>query len=122
MSNLLSLTGVAINARGHRGDHVKPPERHPNTGDKFHHILTVLYEVNCRAPYLYDQLETDETFEIRMVTTDKVNRRGGLGTDLLRRSVDLASKMGFKACKTEATGTGSSHVVIGKASKGVCTD
>ena len=41
---------------------------------------------------------------LRMVTTDKLNRRGGLGTDLLRRSVEMARKLGFRACKTEATG------------------
>ena len=31
-------------------------------------------------------------------------RGRGLGTDLIRRSVQLASCLGFKACKTEATG------------------
>ena len=58
-------------------------------------------------------------FDIKMVTTDKSNRRSGLGTDLLRRSVQLASSLGYKvsitfsssslslsiqAIKTEATG------------------
>lgn len=35
-------------------------------------------------------------FDIKMVTTDKGNRRSGLGTDLLRRSVQLASSLGYK--------------------------
>jgi hypothetical protein len=39
-----------------------------------------------------------------MVTTEKHNRKGGLGTDLLKKSVELARTMGFKAAKTEATG------------------
>ena len=43
-------------------------------------------------------------FDIKMVTTDKQQRRGGLATDLLRRSVNLAKNLGFKAIKTEATG------------------
>ena len=58
-------------------------------------------------------------FDIKMVTTDKSNRRAGLGTDLLRRSVQLAASLGYKASryvqiqiyslyiqaiKTEATG------------------
>ncbi len=43
-------------------------------------------------------------FDIKMVTTDKQNRRSGLGTDLLRRSVDLARSLGYSACKAEATG------------------
>ena len=50
-------------------------------------------------------METDVFFDIKMVTTDKHQRRGGLATDLLRRSVDLARILGFKAVKTEATGT-----------------
>ncbi len=44
-------------------------------------------------------------FDIKMVTTDKANRRSGLGTDLIRRSVQMAREMGYAACKTEATGT-----------------
>ena len=35
-------------------------------------------------------------FDIKMVTTDKNNRRSGLGTDLLRRSVQLAASLGYK--------------------------
>ena len=35
-------------------------------------------------------------FDIKMVTTDKSNRRSGLGTDLLRRSVQLATSLGYK--------------------------
>ena len=38
------------------------------------------------------------------MTTDKNKRKAGLGKDLLRRSVDLAKVLGFKAVKTEATG------------------
>ena len=38
------------------------------------------------------------------VTTDKTRRKAGLGKDLLRRSVELAKVLGFKAVKTEATG------------------
>ena len=35
-------------------------------------------------------------FDIKMVTSDKNNRRSGLGTDLLRRSVQLAASLGYK--------------------------
>ena len=38
-------------------------------------------------------------FDIKMVTTDKSNRRAGLGTDLLRRSVQLAASLGYKASR-----------------------
>ena len=66
--------------------------------------MTVLYNVNQMAGDLYIEMETDVFFDIKMVTTDKTQRRGGLATDLLRRSVELARNLGFKAVKTEATG------------------
>jgi len=53
---------------------------------------------------LFTEMETDVFFDIKMVTTDKLQRRGGLATDLLRRSVELGRNLGFKAVKTEATG------------------
>ena len=71
---------------------------------RFKHIMTVLYNVNQMAGDLYIEMETDVFFDIKMVTTDKTQRRGGLATDLLRRSVELARNLGFKAVKTEATG------------------
>ena len=47
---------------------------------------------------------TDIIFDIKMVATDKNNRRGGLGTDLLRRSVQLASSLGYKVGGCEMMG------------------
>ena len=38
-----------------------------------------------------------------MATLPKVRRRG-LATDLINRSVQLAQCLGYKVCKTEATG------------------
>ena len=49
-------------------------------------------------------MDSDILFDIKMLTTDKLNRKGGLAGDLLRRSVDLAKCLGFKGIKTEATG------------------
>ena len=56
------------------------------------------------AGNIYGDMETDVFFDIKMVTTDKQQRKGGLATELLRRSVELARNLGFKAVKTEATG------------------
>ena len=42
-------------------------------------------------------------FDIKMVTTDKGNRRSGLGTDLLRRSVQLASSLGYKVTRNKSS-------------------
>lgn len=100
------LLGVAINVEAKKEDENVPLKelldkyKHP----RFRHILTVLYRVNEKAGDIFANMETDIFFDIKMVTTDKTKRRGGLATDLLRRSVELARNLGFKAVKTEATG------------------
>ena len=43
-------------------------------------------------------------FDIKILTTSKVNRKAGLGRELIKRSTDLSKVLGFKAIKTEATG------------------
>merc|ERR1711874_53594 len=70
----------------------------------FRQILAVMATVHQRAGDIWAKVEGDIMFDIKMVTTDKNNRRSGLGTDLLRRSVQLAASLGYKAIKTEATG------------------
>ena len=53
---------------------------------------------------VYEEVGSDVLFDVKIVATDKFNRKGGLGTDLLRRSMELARVLDFKGCKTEATG------------------
>ena len=71
---------------------------------KFGHILRVLHGVNKNAGDLFKELDTKIFFDIKMVTTDRHNRKGGLAKDLLQRSVQLAKTLGFSTVKTEATG------------------
>jgi hypothetical protein len=53
---------------------------------------------------VYDKHNTDDFFHILFVASDKNKRRGGLGKDLINRSMDLARTLGLKTCKAEATG------------------
>ena len=71
---------------------------------RFGHILNVLHRVNQNSGNLFNALNTDIFFDIKMVATDRTLRKGGLAKDLLQRSVDLARVLGFSAVKTEATG------------------
>ncbi|XP_023320089.1 dopamine N-acetyltransferase [Eurytemora carolleeae] len=66
--------------------------------------MGIMADLHQRAGDVFQQMETDIIFDIKMVATDKLNRKCGLGTDLLRRSVQLAQSLGYKAIKTEATG------------------
>ena len=68
------------------------------------YVVNIFSRVNQSAGNLYGEMETDVFFDIKMVTTDKQQRKSGLATELLRRSVELARNLGFKAVKTEATG------------------
>lgn len=70
----------------------------------FRHIMHVVYHVNHDAGDIYGEMGSNTLFDIKMIVTDKLNRKGGLATDLLSRSVDLAKCLGFKGIKTEATG------------------
>ena len=72
-------------------------------GTKFHKVMSVLQEVNTIAPEIYNEIGTEFMFDIKLLTTDVGNRPAGLGRELLRRSVELAKVLGFKACKAGAT-------------------
>merc|ERR1711962_402682 len=71
---------------------------------KFGHILRVLHGVNQNAGDLFKAYDTNIFFDIKMLATDKNNRKGGLAKDLLQRSVMLAKVLVFNVIKTEATG------------------
>ena len=45
------------------------------------------------------------THHLQMIATAPEARGLGLATDLVQRSVQLATCLGFRGCKTEATGT-----------------
>ena len=102
------LLGVSINQTA-KPSQVDPEEElheylKAYNDPKFSHILKVLHRVNKNAGDLFTSLDTSIFFDIKMVATDKDNRKGGLAKDLLQRSVDLARVLGFKTVKTEATG------------------
>ena len=95
------LMGVCINLVAKKQDDTK---EEPCTNPKFAHILEILRLVNEKGGNLYDQVGVESFFDIKMVATDKVNRKSGLGTELLKRSVELSRILGFRAVKAEATG------------------
>ena len=102
------LLGVSINQIA-KPSHLDPDtelEEYLRTYNdaRFHHILKVLSLVNQNAGDLFKNMNTNKFFDIKMVTTDKRNRKGGLAKDLLQRSVELARVLGFSTIKTEATG------------------
>ncbi len=78
----------------------------PEESNKCFHIANVLKKLNEKAggTAVYDRHNADTFFYVFIVTTDKNKRRGGLGKDLIRRSIELARALGFPAARAEATG------------------
>ncbi len=101
------MAGISINGATHKRDALLAPLETKLSGlepkHPFRHIISLMHEANVRAgEEIYS--ESDVLFDVKIVTTNRHNRKGGLGTDLLRRSFRLAQILDFKGCKTEATG------------------
>jgi len=71
---------------------------------KFVQMHRVIHAVNQKAGDLFKEFDTNTLFYLNILTIGQNSRKGGLGKDLLHRSVMLAETLGFSAIKTEATG------------------
>merc|ERR1712215_120731 len=67
-------------------------------------IASILHEVQLLSKEVFTRYQTDRMFDIKMIATSPQARGLGLATDLVQRSVQLAACLGYKGCKTEATG------------------
>ena len=73
--------------------------------DKFGHILKCLYGCHTKTKSnIFDDLNTDCLFDLKLVTTDESVRQMGLMKELVRMSLDMARILGIEGVKTEATG------------------
>ena len=114
-----TLLGICINvvstqqdsAGGHE-DASSAEQTSTPEDKKFEHIMEVLRRVNLSGGDIWNDLSTSRFFDIKILTTSKVNRKGGLGRELIKRSIDLGRVLGFKAVKTEATGKLSDRMFV----------
>merc|ERR1712183_426472 len=67
-------------------------------------IASILHEVQLLSKEIFTRYQTDRMFDIKMIATSPQARGLGLATGLVQRSVQLAACLGYKGCKTEATG------------------
>jgi len=102
------ILGICINEAIH------PPNVDPDTelqrfleaydDPKLGHKHRVIHAVNQKAGDLFKEFDTNTLFYMSMLTIGQNKRKGGLGKDLLHRSVMLAETLGFRAIKTIASG------------------
>ena len=67
--------------------------------------MEVLRRVNKTGGDIWTEMGTNKFFDIKILTTNKNSRKAGLARELIKRSIDLSKVLGFKAIKTEATGS-----------------
>jgi len=75
-------------------------------------IASILYDVQLQSKDIFTKFQVDRLFDIKMIATAPEARGLGLATDLVRRSVQLAACLGYRGCKTEATGNYSRKAFI----------
>ena len=78
--------------------------REIDADDKYRHIIKILHNVNAGANEDIFQ-DTDVIFDVQILGIAKHFRGHGLGSTLIKKSVELAGVLDFKKCKTEASGT-----------------
>jgi len=85
---------------------------------KFVPIASILHEVQIKGRQIFYEKNIETAFDLKMLAVDPDTRGLGLAREMIQRSVDLARCLGYKMCKTEATGDYSRSVfstTIGRA-------
>jgi len=66
-------------------------------------LAAIRQEMHNTGVKIFDEVETDVMFGIKMVGVDPSLRGKGMSTDIIRRSILLAGCLGFTGLKAEAT-------------------
>lgn len=107
------VVGVALNGVLKRGDVERAKEELQRSPDeRFKKIFAFLYGANLKSN-LFDDLQVDQLFEIRILSVDSACRGQGLATQLMLESELLAVANGFQVMKADATGVISRKILSG---------
>lgn len=66
-------------------------------------LAAIRQEARQQSVRIFEEMNTDRVFGIKMVATDPSLRGLGMSTDIIRRSILLAGCLGFQGLKAEAT-------------------
>lgn len=66
-------------------------------------LAAIRQEAHQKGVQIFDEMNTDRLFGIKMVATDPSLRGLGMSTDIIRRSILLAGCLGFEGLKAEVT-------------------
>jgi len=71
---------------------------------KFVPIASILHEVQIRGRKIFYERDIETAFDLKMLAVHPDTRGMGLAREMIQRSVALAQCLGYRMCKTEATG------------------
>ncbi|EDV32809.1 uncharacterized protein Dana_GF22216 [Drosophila ananassae] len=98
------IAGVVLNGILRAGDTSKALEKLEETCDAdFRKIFELLHRHNLKYN-LFEHFDVDAMFDVRILSVDSGYRGQGIANELVRQSVAVAKKNGFRLLKADATG------------------
>lgn len=106
-----TVAGVCLNGIVRPGEQEQGLEKlRQNKDDRFVKIFRLLYEQNLKLD-LFRRYETEEIFELRILSVDGRYRGQGVAKQLMAMSLRTAAEAGYRVLKGEATGLYSQKIL-----------
>jgi len=105
-----SVTGtplaVMLNGEFHRDELDMPRSEILSSceDEEFKPVASILNEVQIKSKDYFYKNDITTAFDLKLLSVSPKARGMGLANDLVQKSVDLAKCLGYKMCKSEATG------------------
>ncbi|XP_017067647.1 dopamine N-acetyltransferase [Drosophila eugracilis] len=98
------IAGVVLNGILKPRDTAKALDKLGSNGDEdFQKIFKLLHCHNIKHN-LFEHFDVDSVFDVRILSVDSSYRGQGIANELVKRSVAVAKKNGFRLLKADATG------------------
>ncbi|XP_037726858.1 dopamine N-acetyltransferase isoform X1 [Drosophila subpulchrella] len=98
------IAGVVLNGILKPDDTAKALEKLDSSGDAyFRKIFEMLHKHNLKHN-LFEHFDVESMFDVRILSVDSCYRGQGIANELVKRSVAVARKNGFRLMKADATG------------------
>ncbi|XP_016948630.1 arylalkylamine N-acetyltransferase 1 isoform X1 [Drosophila biarmipes] len=98
------IAGVVLNGILKPNDTAKALEKLDSSGDAhFRKIFEMLHKHNLKHN-LFEHFDVQSMFDVRILSVDSSYRGQGIANELVKRSVAVARKNGFRLMKADATG------------------
>jgi len=99
--------GAAVNNSCHMEELEVPLEQElaQTIDPRYQAVQAIHHQLRLENSHIFEEIGTKKMFSIKMIGVGEEDRGQGVATNLIRRSILLAGCLGFRAIKTEASGT-----------------